>query len=143
MIVTIQEKFLKNEKPLKTPQYKFQLICFIVWIFVVILLFKFISERQVAAAIAGSGFIILPTFCLMQELRTRRNRVYLGTLIIFLVFSALPIFLLRIFNWGVDFNTLSLFGVEAQTMHKYSNYLYMLMVLACGYQFYLVKRSYK
>lgn len=126
---------------IKCITYKTQLIIFVLWIFCVMGLFKFIPDRQVAALFTGGGFIILPTLFLISEFKSEKNKFYIFVLSLFLIFSALPIFLLRVLNWGVEFASLDLFGIPASIMHKYSNYLYILMIFAVIYRIYKTRKK--
>lgn len=115
-------------------EYRKQFIILLVWIFAVMALFRLISDKQIAATIAGVGFLLWPTLFLATELkRSVANRVHVGLLLVFLICSALPVFFLRVLNWGVDFSTLSFVGVPAPTIHKVSNYTYMMMVASALY----------
>lgn len=115
--------------------YKTQSFILIVWILVVMALFRFISDRQVAASIAGLGFIVLPTLFLYSEFRSYKRILHIFVLGIFLIAAAMPIFLLRVLNWGSDFSSLDLFGIPATGLHKASNYLYLLMLCSAVYHF--------
>lgn len=115
--------------------YLTQIILLIVWIIVVMLLFRLIPDRQMAATFAGAGFILLPVVFLISELKNARHGLHLFTLGFFLVVSAFPIFGLRILNWGVEFDSLSIIGIQAHFLHKISSYIYMLIVLSAGYYF--------
>ena len=87
-----------------------------------------------AGAIAGLVFIAIPLVLLTSELRLPKKHWYqLTTVGIFLVGSALPIFLLRITNWGTDFNELSLLGITGPELHKSSNILYIVMIISTAY----------
>ena len=115
--------------------YRNQIIILVLWILVVTALFKFISDRQIAAVIAGLGFIFTALIFLISELKNKKNPFHIFTLIIFLTFSAVPIFGLRVLNWGVEFDSLNLFGIEAHFLHKISSYMYMLMMISAAYCF--------
>jgi hypothetical protein len=115
--------------------YRNQIIILVLWILVVTALFKFISDRQVAAVIAGLGFILIPFSFLISELKNKMNPFHIFTLIFFLSMSAVPIFGMRVVNWGVEFNSLNLLGIEAQFLHKISSYFYMLIMISTVYCF--------
>lgn len=106
-------------------------ILLISWIFVVVLLFWSIPDKKVASVIAGLGFLIIPILVLTQQFRQKkRNILVVITATAFFVFSALPIFLLRVLNWEKDFKDLSLFGIPSDFLHKASNGLYVCMLVA-------------
>lgn len=109
-----------------------QLILLVIWIFIVGALFAFISEKRIAAVIAGSGFIIIPLLLIFSEFKSGVGKKSVVTLaaLVFLVVSALPIFGLRILNWDSDFSQLALFGISANFLHRTSNIVYLLMIVA-------------
>lgn len=114
---------------------------FIIWIVVVTLLFKFIPSKQVASVIAGFGFVLWPALFLIFELRqSAKDKFYMIVLGAFLFANALPIFLLRILNWGTDFSELSLLGIPAPRFHSSSNFMYLVMMLTSAWLYFKNKR---
>jgi hypothetical protein len=116
-----------------TVSYRTQIIFLIFWVFVVTALFKLMSDRQSAAVIAGVGFILMPLFFLISEFKNNKNPFHLFTLIFFLTVSALPILGLRVLNWGAEFDSLHILGIQAHYLHKISSYLYMLILISAVY----------
>ena len=108
--------------------YKIQVTALVVWIIAVILIFKFVADRQVAGLIAGIGFLILPSLFLAAEMAGAKSKLHIATIVIFLAGSALPIFLMRILNWGAEFSALDFFGLSAEFLHRTSNFLYLAML---------------
>ena len=102
----------------------------IIVILLVMLSFRWIEDRQVAATFAGALFVILPLGMWTLELRHRepQRRLWLASLLQFWIFFALPIMGLRVFNWGVPFDQLSLFGIPGPFLHQWSSKSYMVMV---------------
>ena len=122
--------------------YRSQFLVLLGWIFIVTALFKVIPEKQVAAVIAGIGFLLWPTMFLVNEFKkSTLNRVHAGLLLLFLVCSALPVFFLRVLNWGVDFNTLSFLGISGPVIHKFSNYFYLMMMASALYFWFQDRKS--
>jgi hypothetical protein len=112
------------------------LIVLIIWIGVVGLLFAVIPDKKTASVIAGSGFVILPLLILFSEMqKSERNLSVIVASSVFFIFSALPIFLLRVLNWEKDFKELSVFGVPSEVLHRASNFLYIVMLIAVGVAF--------
>ena len=113
-----------------------ELLAYFVWGICVFLIFTLIENKQVAGSVAGVGFLLLPLFFLIQEFKQpqRKSKLHMGVLLSFLILSVLPIILLRVFNYGVDFNTLSVFGFPAQKIHRYSNLIYLLMMASAFYR---------
>ena len=119
----------------------YQMEIFIIWIVVVTLLFKFIPSKQIAGAIAGFGFVLWPTLFFILELKQPlRDKIYMTILAVFLLANALPIFLLRIFNWGTEFSELSLLGIPANRFHGVSNVLYLVMMLTSAWLYFKNKK---
>lgn len=104
-------------------------------------LFASIPEKQVAALFAGSLFILSPVLILGNEIRLVR-KAGLGVLswacaigcLQFLLLSALPVFLLRVLNWGIAFDALSIAGVSGPVLHKLSNYSFLLMLVCFAFE---------
>lgn len=126
---------------MSTIKYSRQLLILVLWVVGVGLLFKFSPDKQTAGALAGVVFIAIPILLLISELKRPQKHWYqLVTLGIFLVGSALPIFLLRVLNWGTDFNELSLLGVTGPQLHKLSNGLYIAMIVTTAYCWYKTRK---
>src|SRR5690606_34976149 len=108
-------------------------------ILAVIAIFKLIADRQVAALCAGSLFVLVPLLMMIAEYRAQKlqNWVWLLCALQFWVFFALPIFGMRILNWGTAFNELSFLGISGPTMHELSNKSFMVMLIATAW--FLVK----
>lgn len=123
---------------MKKLAYWVQLLILLLWIPCVMMLFRFIDEKRVAALFAGAGFLILPTLFLVHEALLRRSgkafsKLHSFICLEFLIFSSLPIFLLRVLNWDADFSQLSIFGVSASFLHRFSNTNYMLLLLSAAF----------
>lgn len=121
-------KILGIRKKMKNISYRFQVVSFVAWIVAVIFIFKFVQDKPTAGLIAGIGFLILPGLFLFAEIKGAKRVPHMAALCIFLAGSAIPIFLLRILNWGAEFSTLSLFGFSAEFLHRLSNYFYLVML---------------
>lgn len=112
----------------------------------VILTFKFISDRKIASLIASAMFFTITIVHLYKKKKTEKefqikekerqkisleffHRVWWLGYLQFLLFFALPIFLLRILNFEKDFSELELFGIKGSTFHYFSNYSYWILLL--------------
>lgn len=127
---------------MKNLSYLNQIIILAIWVIVVGALFSLIQEKQVAGIIAGIGFIFIPVVFLFSEMRqAKKNIIHLSTLGLFLIASALPIFFLRVLNWGVEFKDLSLLGISAEQLHRSSNILYSFMFLSAIYCYVQSRRN--
>ena len=113
--------------------YRAQIVVLVLWIFAVTAIFRLVEDRQVASLIAGAGFIVFPAIFLLGEIRNGRRKIHMTVLVFFLVLCALPIFLLRIANWGTDFSQLSLLSLPAPVFHKVSNIFYILVLVSAIY----------
>ena len=122
-----------------------QFLILAIWVQVVILIFKLIEDRQLAALIAGAGFILWPLVFLIHELinkdKASRSALHTVGCLQFLLLFAAPLFLLRILNWGVSFNELNLLGVPATQLHRFSNVSYLIMTLAVVYSSYQERKK--
>lgn len=123
--------------------YRTQIIILSVWILVVMLLFRLMPDRQVAATLAGIGFVLWPVLFLVSEYlrRPALNTSHIIVLGVFLLFCALPILLLRVLNWGVPFDQLSFMGIPGPVIHKASNYIYILMLVSAIYHYVRTRRQ--
>lgn len=122
--------------------YRFEFFIMAIWIVAVILFFKLIPSKQIASLFTGVGFVLIPSAFIFVEFKKASKAIsHLVVLTIFLLFSALPIFLGRIFYWGQDFNDLSILGIPLGLIHKYSNGLYLVMMLSALYQIYFGKEK--
>lgn len=116
---------------MRSKTYLYQFEIFLIWIFLVMSFFKFIPSKEIASVIAGFGFVSWPLLFLVYEWNQRpKNKIYICFLGLFLVANALPIFLLRILNWGEDFASLSFLGIPTPYFHKVANFLYLAMMIA-------------
>jgi hypothetical protein len=108
----------------------------------VILLFKYIDERKIAALCAGSLFILGPSFVLWNEKRLglASKRVSWWGALVFLFVSALPIFILRLKYWNESFESISALGISGPQMHKISNYIFIGMLVTFFIDSFLEKK---
>lgn len=125
--------------------YRTQSLILCAWILVVIFLFRFVPDRQIAATFAGVGFVLWPSLFLMSEFAKYPRIAKLHTIIlaVFLLFCAVPILLLRVMNWGVPFDQLGILGISGNFIHKTSNYIYIVMLLSAIYQYFRSKSGTK
>ena len=118
---------------MKKISYKIQVIAFVVLILLVLVNFKVMPNKQLAGLLAGIGFLILPLLFLIGELKGEKNTLHRTSLILFLVGTAIPIFLVRITTWGEDFSTTYFFGVPSIVLHRLANFLYLGMLASAIY----------
>lgn len=96
----------------------------------VTMIFKVISDRQVAATVAGFLFVGVPALLMVLEYRRARlsEFIWFVTVLQFWTMFALPILGMRLLNWGVSFETLSFFGIPGPVLHQWSSKSYMIMM---------------
>lgn len=115
---------------MRQTQSLLQVSFLVLWIFIVILLFKIIPDRRVVVLIAGLGFLFIPLALAWQELRSRhRSWIVLAGIAQFLFLFVIPILYKRLLYWNESFGTFTFFGIPAWDFHHYSAVSYILMVL--------------
>ena len=107
----------------------------IVVICAVIFIFKFVSDRQIAATLAGTLFVGLPVVMMIKEYfhaGLEQTVWYVGVLQFWTLF-ALPILGLRLFNWGVPFDQLAFLGIPGPVLHQWSSKSYVAMMIVTAW----------
>ena len=104
----------------------------ILLIVAVTFIFKVIPDRQIAAALAGVLFLLMPTGALWycRQYMGLRNWIWSLSVILFLTCFSIPIFFLRILNWGIPFDQLQFLGISGPQFHYWSSKSYMVMMAA-------------
>lgn len=100
-------------------------------ILLVILSFRVIPDRKVASLFTSFLFIGSTLGLMYWETRypDYRKRASFWGLLVFLVFSAVPVFLMRVLNWDMEFDAITVAGISGAEMHKASNYVFIIMML--------------
>lgn len=102
------------------------LIIHVLTIVGVTLCFKFIPVKKEAALVASALFLWFPVWVFSSSFKS--DRLIFWGHFQFFYFFALPIFVGRILFWNSDFNDIRILGViDAQMLHKYSQYSYFVM----------------
>ncbi len=112
-----------------------QVLFLVLWIFIVILLFKIIPDRRVVVLIAGLGFLFIPLGLAWQELKSpQRSWIVLAGIFQFLFLFVIPILYKRLLYWNESFGNFTFFGIPAWDFHHYSavSYILMIVILAGG-----------
>lgn len=96
----------------------------------VISIFKIIPNRQIAATIAGFLFMAIPIGMMIWEYRRAglEHFYWFVAVLQFWTLFAVPIFGLRVLNWGVPFEQLSFLGISGAILHQWSSKSYMVMM---------------
>lgn len=99
-------------------------------IFLVMGIFKFIPDRQVAATLAGTLFVGLPVALMVIEYRRAGLEQFYWFVAVmqFWTLFALPILGMRLANWGVPFEQLSFIGIPGSVLHQWSSKSYIVMM---------------
>ena len=115
----------------------------VVVIFIVMALFRWIENRQIAATLAGVQFAGAPLWMMISEYnraQLQERNWYWGVLQFWVLF-ALPILGMRLLNWGVPFDQLSFLGVSAPNMHAWSSKSYTVMMLVTLWEAFKTKKA--
>ena len=113
-------------------RYRNYLSLFVLVMLGVILSFRMIPDRKTAGAVAGALFLFSSLFVLFYEMRKEgflRQATFWGVLV-FLLFSVLPIWILRFLDEDIDFANRTLFGITGAQMHNLSNKVFVIMILS-------------
>lgn len=94
--------------------------------------FKMISDRTLAAMVAGTCFVVLGVVIVgigTRDVRFRRTLTFwLGAVHLFVI--SLPMILTRIFTLGNDFHSVNIFGlIPGPMFHRYSEMFYLALVI--------------
>ena len=94
--------------------------------------FKFIPDRQIASVVASFIFLFSTLGIIYWEKQFPgfQKKVSFYALMAFLLLSVIPDMSLRFLNWGVPFEELSMGGIPGEQLHKFSNYLFIAMMIA-------------
>ncbi len=97
----------------------------------VMMAFRMIPEKQVAAVCAGAMFLIFPSIILFLEAKQkRRTSLTCISIYLFFLIFAVPMLGTRIWFWGQDFSTLHIWGLSAPKFHSFSNFGFFGIALA-------------
>ncbi len=120
-------------------KYLSKLLVFEVLIIVAVpFIFKWIEPKKVAALFAGALFVALGISVLFGSLKYENLRKTFFTIAggIHLFVVSVPMLAARIFYFDRDFDQIQIMGLGAPQFHKYSEYVYMALLLATAYQWF-------
>lgn len=102
----------------------------VVVILAVLVIFRVIAERQIAATVAGVLFVLLPLVLMVLEYRRAQlqEMLWFVALLQFWTVFAVPILGMRLLNWGVPFDQLSFAGIPGPVLHQFSSKSYIVMM---------------
>lgn len=103
----------------------------VIVILLVMVIFKVIPDRQIAATMAGVLFVGLPVGMMAVEYRCRglQQMSWFVAVLQFWTVFAIPILGLRLMNWGIPFENLSFLGISGPALHQWSSKSYTVMML--------------
>ena len=118
------------------------LIQFVV-IVAVMVIFRVIPDRQIAATVAGFLFVTMPVGLMFWEYKQAevQETIWFVTMLQFWTIFALPILGLRLFNWGVPFENLSFLGLPGPALHYWSSKSYMVMMAVTAIRWWKLSRK--
>ena len=118
------------------------LIQFVV-IVAVMVIFRVIPDRQIAATVAGFLFVTMPVGLMFWEYKQSevQETIWFVTMLQFWTIFALPILGLRLFNWGVPFENLSFLGLPGPALHYWSSKSYMVMMAVTAIRWWKLSRK--
>lgn len=119
------------------------LIAQFIVIIAVMALFRGVEDRQIAATMAGTLFVILPAVLMVWEYRRAELSQMLWFVIVmqFWTLFALPILGIRLANWGVPFEQLSFIGIPGPVLHQWSSKSYMAMMIVTAWCWWKLSRK--
>jgi hypothetical protein len=100
-------------------------------ILLVLLCFRMIPDKRTASLITSMLFILSSFGILIWEIRYPQfqKRATFWGLLVFLLFSALPILLVRLAYWDLPFEEIQVLGVSGTLMHRASSYVFFLLLI--------------
>ncbi|WP_413585086.1 hypothetical protein [Bdellovibrio sp. HCB274] len=109
----------------------------------VMVIFASISDRQVAATIAGVLFVAVPLGLMAWEHQRAgfKEAVWYAGVLQFWVIFALPILGIRLMNWGVPFDQLSFWGIPGPLLHSWSSKSYMVMIVITAIRWFKLNKK--
>ncbi|WP_413558306.1 hypothetical protein [Bdellovibrio sp. HCB209] len=108
----------------------------------VMVIFATISDKQIAATVAGVLFVTMPIGLMIWEHQRAQFReiIWFVTVLQFWVIFALPILGIRLMNWGVPFDQLYFWGLPGPLLHSWSSKSYMVMVAVTAIRWFKLSR---
>lgn len=112
-------------------------------IVLVVMIFKLIPEKQIAATVAGFLFVLLPPILMTVEYRRAGLSQFWWFVLTmqFWTLFALPILGIRLLNWGVPFDQLSFLGIPGPVLHQWSSKSYMVMMLVTVFGWWRTRKT--
>lgn len=109
----------------------------------VVAVFRLIEVRLMAGAVAGLIFLALGLYIFVmgfKEPQFRRSKTFAaGCAHLFL--SAIPLFLTRFLNYGLEFENVNILGLPGPLFHRVSTGIYIVLLVATLFDLVMALRS--
>lgn len=126
---------------MKPYKFLFFFILEVLSIILAVFIFKNIESKNLAGLIAGSQFLALGLYVLISLLKSSQPFkffTFYGALShIFL--TTIPMLFLRLSYWNTDFKELSFLSFPTENLHKFSEKVFLFLMLCTLLDFILVK----
>lgn len=107
----------------------------------VILIFKFVEPRKIAGLLAGNWFLVLAiiVYLLIKDYPGRSYARW--GLLAHVLLATLPLLILRLVFWNLEFSEISIFGISGTLIHRTSEKVFLLLVLGTVIDFFRLVRD--
>ncbi len=122
--------------------FRFYFIVEVLLMIAVTIIFRVITDRQVAGLVAGTLFVLLGAALLVTGLRRaefRRTPTFVMGLL-HLFFTSVPMIAMRAWHFGEEFSELRVWGLPGPVFHHVSELVYLLLMIATAYDWYKSRR---
>jgi len=96
---------------------------------VVILLFKFLEPKKIAAAIAGTLFVSLGFYIYSTSFKAKKSLTLYASFA-HLFFLSMPMLIKRLVYWKSDFDEILFYGIPGPQFHKLSETFFIILFSA-------------
>ncbi|MGE5087026.1 MAG: hypothetical protein ACM3MG_12045 [Bacillota bacterium] len=119
------------------------LIAQLLVIIAVMVIFRAIEDKQIAATVAGCLFVMMPVGLMSWEYKRAGfdETIWFVSILQFWTVFALPILGMRLLNWGVPFEKLSFLGLPGPALHYWSSKSYMVMMVVTAIRWWKLSRK--
>ena len=97
----------------------------------VVVCFRWIPEKKIAATAAGLSFILTSGALVLRTCRNLPGKPLTPWVCgAFLILVAIPMVALRLLNWSVEFSDLIIWGIPGPEFHRMSSKAFLLQPIA-------------
>ncbi len=123
-------------------RYLVYLLYFLLTIPAVMMIFKFIEPKKLAAIFAASLFISCSLLVFWGEFKNRSYKSFtLWTATLFFLLFSAPMIIVRLMNYDMDFAEINFGPLSGPDFHKYSTYGFMFLLVAALLDYIRIKRQ--